>query len=44
MNKRHWNTLDLDGSLRGALVTELVRHSYDLVVAALPRRVREQLG
>jgi len=36
MNKRHWNTLDLDGSLRGALVTELVRHSYDLVVAAQP--------
>ena len=43
MNKRHWNTLDLDGSLRGPLVSELVRHSYDLVVAALPRRVREQL-
>ena len=36
MNKRHWNTLGLDGSLRGALVTELVQHSYDLVVAALP--------
>jgi len=44
MNKRHWNTLDLDGSLRGALVMELVRHSYDLVVAALPRRVREKLA
>lgn len=44
MNKRHWNTLDLDGSLRGALVTELVQHSYGLVVAALPRRVREKLA
>lgn len=44
MNKRHWNTLDLDGSLRGSLVAELVRHSYDLVVAALPRRARETLG
>jgi len=44
MNKRHWNTLDLDGSLRGALVAELVRPSYDLVVGALPRRVREILA
>ena len=44
MNKRHWNTLHLDGSLRSALVSELVRHSYDLVVAALPRRLREKLG
>jgi len=44
MNKRHWNTLDLDGSLRGTLVSELVRHSYDLVVAGLPRAAREKLG
>ena len=44
MNKRHWNTLDMDGTLKGAMVTELVRHSYDLVVAALPRLVREKLG
>lgn len=44
MNKRHWNTLALDGSLKAALVTELVRHSYDLVVASLPRLVREKLG
>lgn len=44
MNKRHWNTLELDGTLRSALVSELVRHSYGLVVAALPRRLREKLG
>jgi predicted DNA-binding protein (MmcQ/YjbR family) len=44
MNKRHLNTLDLDGSLRGALVKELLRHSYGLVVAALPLRVREKLA
>jgi len=44
MNKRHWNTLDLDGSLRGTLVSELVRHSYDLVVSGLPRAQREKLS
>ena len=37
MNKRHWNTLILDGSLPARLVCELIDHSYDLVVASLPR-------
>ena len=44
LNKRHWNTVTLDGSLDDQLVCDLVEDSYDLVVAALPRRVREQLG
>lgn len=43
MNKRHWNTLICDGSLPTALVQELIKHSYDLVVAGLPRKVRESL-
>ena len=43
MNKRHWNTLDLDGRLNSELVSELLRHSYNLVVAALPRQAREKL-
>ena len=42
MNKRHWNTLKLDGTLRSPLVFELVRHSYDLVLASLPRGIREK--
>ncbi len=40
MNKRHWNTLILDGSLRDELVRELVDHSWNLVVAGLPKRLR----
>ncbi len=43
MNKRHWNTVRLDGSLPSALVRELVRHSYDLVVAGLPAGKRAVL-
>ena len=43
MNKRHWNTLTLDGSLPSALVRELIEHSYQLVVRGLPRKVREEL-
>ena len=40
MNKRHWNTLVLDGSLSTKLVRELIDHSYDLVVASLPKSQR----
>ncbi|MEM1443378.1 MAG: MmcQ/YjbR family DNA-binding protein [Verrucomicrobiota bacterium] len=43
MNKKHWNTLELDGSLPANLVGELIDHSYELVVAGLPRKQREKL-
>jgi predicted DNA-binding protein (MmcQ/YjbR family) len=44
LNKRHWNTITLDGSLPDQLVRDLIEDSYDLVVESLPKRVREQLG
>jgi predicted DNA-binding protein (MmcQ/YjbR family) len=34
MNKKHWNTIILDGSLPSSLILELIDHSYDLVVHA----------
>jgi predicted DNA-binding protein (MmcQ/YjbR family) len=44
LNKRHWNTITLDGSIADQLVRDLIEDSYDLIVSALPRRVRDQLG
>jgi predicted DNA-binding protein (MmcQ/YjbR family) len=44
LNKRHWNTVTLDGSLPDDVVRDMVEDSYDLVVSALPRRTREALG
>jgi predicted DNA-binding protein (MmcQ/YjbR family) len=44
LNKRHWNTIRLDGTLCDELVRDMVEDSYDLVLSALPRRVREELG
>ncbi len=41
MNKRHWNTVILDGSLPTQLVKELIDHSYELVVASLPKSKRK---
>lgn len=43
MNKKHWNTLIFDGTLPRQLVGELVTHSYELVVAGLPKSLRETI-
>jgi predicted DNA-binding protein (MmcQ/YjbR family) len=43
LNKRHWNTITLDGSLPDDLVRDLIEDSYALVVSALPKRLRDQL-
>ena len=40
LNKRHWNTITIDGSLPDDTVAELLRDSYDLVVTSLPRTRR----
>jgi predicted DNA-binding protein (MmcQ/YjbR family) len=40
LNKRHWNTVTLDGSLPDQMVAELIEDSYALVVASLPRARR----
>jgi predicted DNA-binding protein (MmcQ/YjbR family) len=43
LNKRHWNTITLDGSIPDELVFDMIEDSYDLVVAGLPRTKRETL-
>jgi predicted DNA-binding protein (MmcQ/YjbR family) len=43
MSKRHWNTVTLDGTLSDGLVREMIEHSYELVVASLPKATREKL-
>lgn len=40
MNKTHWNTVVLDGSVPVALVRELIDHSYELVTAKGKRKPR----
>lgn len=43
LNKRHWNTVSLNGSLPDRMVRDLIEDSYDLVVAGLPRAKRAAL-
>ena len=44
LNKRHWNTVLLDGTLDDGEVLDLVRQSYDIVIATLPARSRPGRG
>jgi predicted DNA-binding protein (MmcQ/YjbR family) len=43
-NKRHWNSVDLDGSVPSDEIREMIGHSYELVVAGLTRKERARLG
>ncbi|MDN5211106.1 MmcQ/YjbR family DNA-binding protein [Fulvivirgaceae bacterium BMA12] len=37
MNKKHWNTIEMDGTISDNLIISWVDHSYDLVVSGLPK-------
>src|SRR5204863_8630797 len=44
LNKRHWNTVIIDGSLSDDAVRAMIEDSYDLVVSKLPEARRRALG
>lgn len=44
LNKQHWNTITLDGSIPDRMVMDMVEDSYDLVVSRLPRMRQVALG
>ncbi|HEX8489757.1 MAG TPA: MmcQ/YjbR family DNA-binding protein [Chthoniobacterales bacterium] len=43
MNKKHWNTIVLDGVIPDNEVRKMIDHSYDLVVQSLPKAKRAKL-
>ena len=44
MNKKHWNTVQIDGAVPQQELTRMIDHSYELVVKSLPRAERERLA
>src|ERR671935_2623528 len=44
LNKRHWNTVVVDGSLPEQMIKDMIEDSYDLVVSKLPEHRRRALG
>lgn len=43
MNKKHWNTVLMDGTIPDVLTKELIDHSYERVVKGLPKKLKEEL-
>jgi len=43
MNKRHWNTVYMDGHLPDKLLREIIDHSYDLIFKKLPKKVQDEI-
>ena len=44
MNKKHWNTILTDGELTDQQLEHWIRHSYELVVSKMPKKLREELN
>jgi predicted DNA-binding protein (MmcQ/YjbR family) len=46
MNKKHWNTVEIESGIPDAELRKMIDHSYDLVVKRLPKskRVRNKGG
>ena len=42
-NKKHWNTINMDGSITDEQLRKWIDQSYDLVVKSLPKSKREEL-
>lgn len=42
MNKKHWNSIRMDGSVPEEELQDMIDHSYKLVVKGLPKAEREK--
>jgi predicted DNA-binding protein (MmcQ/YjbR family) len=40
MNKKHWNTVEIDSGIPGNELRKMIDHSYELVAASLPKARR----
>lgn len=43
MNKKHWNTVEMDGSIDDRLLKEWIDNSYGLIVSSLTKKLKEEL-
>ena len=42
LNKQHWNTIELDGTVPVVIMKEMIDESYDLIVKSLPKKKQEE--
>jgi predicted DNA-binding protein (MmcQ/YjbR family) len=43
MNKRHWNTVEIDSGIPADELRKMIDHSYELVLKGLPKSQRKRL-
>lgn len=43
MNKQHWNTIVVDGSVSDKLLQQWIDDSYNLIIESLPKKVKQEL-
>ena len=43
MNKKHWNTITLNGSIPDLIIRNLIVESYEMVILSLPKKQQEQI-
>jgi len=43
MNKMHWNTIIIDGSISKELIIKLTKYSYQLVLSKIPKKIKGNL-
>ena len=44
MNKKHWNTIQTDGSLTNKQLRDMIDHSYNLVLKSLPKKLQAEIA
>jgi predicted DNA-binding protein (MmcQ/YjbR family) len=43
MNKKHWNTVEIDSEIPDVELRKMIDHSYELVTKSLPKAERKKL-
>jgi len=44
MNKKHWNTIEMDGSVNNQLLLQMIDDSYDLIIKGLTKKEKAKLS
>ena len=39
MNKRHWNTVEIESAIPPTEIRKMIDHSYELIVRSLPKKI-----
>ena len=43
MNKLHWNTVEIERTIKNSLIEEWIDHSYELIVSKLKKSERDKI-